>query len=60
MSNLIWWPWIGAPTGGAPPVVAEYRPVGDNPEARAAREARKARRRIEQDEEELLFILSQL
>lgn len=43
LSNLIWWPWFGI-GGGAPPVVPEYRPVGDTGPIR------RSRRRFEEHE----------
>ena len=60
LSNLIWWPWAGIGTA-APPVVAEYHPVGGpTPGDLADLPPRRGRRRrlhdIITDEEEAMTI----
>lgn len=65
LSNLLWWPWaqIG---GGAPPVVAEYNPVGDRtPGLLTELPVRRSRRRrreqiLSAEEDVLVAILDEL
>lgn len=58
LSNLIWWPWFGI-GGGAPPVVAEYHPVGDTGPIRRGRKRYPSDYDIADDLEAIAVILSE-
>lgn len=64
LSNLIWWPWHGLGTGFIPPVTPEYNPIGDitpgNVEGRTGPPPRGFRRRLEEDEEDFISLLTNL
>lgn len=64
LSNLLWWPWHGKHTPFIPPVVVDYFPMGDvtpaDLQGRTGPPPRGFRKRIEDDEEDFIFLLTRL
>lgn len=68
LSNLIWWPWFGKHTPFIPPVVTGDNVMGGllsqaEAQARASQRGQQAtlkRRRLEEDDDEFGFLLTEL